>query len=36
MGTIDFPPRVWAAIFIVLLAALIIALTVTDWRNRAR
>ena len=36
MGTIDFPPRVWAAILLVLVVALIIALTVTDWRNRAR
>lgn len=36
MGTIDFPPRVWAAIFIVLLAALLVALVVTDWRHRAR
>lgn len=36
MGTIDFPPRVWAVIFIVLLAALLVALVVTDWRNRAR
>lgn len=36
MGTIDFPPHVWAAIFIVLLAVLLVALVVADWRNRAR
>jgi hypothetical protein len=35
MGTIDFPPHVWAAIFIVLLVALLVALVMTDLRNRA-
>jgi len=33
MGTIDFQPHVWAEIFIVLLAALLIALMVTDLRR---
>lgn len=33
MGTIDFPSHVWAGIFIVLLAALLIALMVTDLRS---
>jgi hypothetical protein len=35
MGTIDFSPHVWAAIFLALLVVLLVALVVTDWRNRA-
>lgn len=33
MGTVDFPPHVWATIFIILLVALLVALIVTDWRS---